>query len=124
MAINFSYDAGKKILRVSVTGQVDLDEYQSVMQSIISSKDHLPNVRTIWDLTALDFSSLDRQREEQIVYIHKTVPERSGATVAYVVANELGFGMMRMLEALFGDGARSRVFYDYAEAEDWLLKNS
>jgi hypothetical protein len=125
MQIDLEYDAEKKFLRVLMTGQLDLNEYERGMKDIVNSAAFPPTVSTIWDLRQMDFTELNYKVGEEIAAIRNRFPQRTGARVAFVVNDELGFGKMRMLEAVIGNHeANSNVFYDYIEAQEWLLKNN
>jgi hypothetical protein len=99
----------------------ELDEYRKTMDEIVRSKEYAPNVSTIWDLKRIDFKAAPKGMEKTLVNVRKSYPERRGAKIAYVVDSTLGFGMIRMLETLIGDGeAHQKVFYNECEAEKWL----
>lgn len=96
----------------------------SVMPSgggVMNSGEYLPDVSTLWDCCKLDFSSLDRGIEDQIIALHKLNPQRGGARIAIVVSGELGFGLSRMYE-LKSQGLQQKmmVFRDIDEARAWL----
>lgn len=120
MHLSISYDKEADLLRITVSGQFDLGQYKGAMEQIVTSTEYAPTVTTIWDLTELEFSQVEKNLEKQVVLARKPYSQRKGAKIAYVVKSQLGFGLMRMLENLIGDEeAYQKVFYDYVEAEKW-----
>lgn len=79
-----------------------------------------PTVPTIWDLRGTDFVLFDIPMAKDIIAIRNEFPVRLEARIAYVVPNQLGYGMMRILQSRTDGGAGSLVCYDYEEAERWV----
>ena len=124
MPITLNYDTKHCILRASASGQPDLNEYRKTRKKITEGKEFPSTIPTIWDLRNLDFSYIDSQLGQGVASVRKSFQTRRGAKIAYVVSDSLGFGTMRMLEVFFDVKERnSRVFYDYKEAEAWLISN-
>ena len=125
MPIEFRYDREKEILHLVMESPLTLEEVRAAMKDVTSSDEFSPDVGTMWDLRALDFSHVDRAFEESVIEIRKRFPERGGARIALIVADELGFGMTRMyqiLSELSGElPQETKVFRNYAAGEDWLL---
>jgi len=72
-------------------------------------------------LRELDFTKVDRDMERGLVEIRKQHPERGQARIAFVLDDDLAFGMMRMYEALSVRLTQQMyVFRDYAKAQAWL----
>ena len=122
MPVSFNYDAKKRALYGEMTGELTIEEYQSAIEEIVSSKLHPPNVRSFCDLRGLDFSKVTQEFENQLISIRGSFSERRKVKLAFLVGSTVGFGMTRMFEIL-GDelGDETNVFIDYAEAEEWLL---
>lgn len=123
MRVTIEYDNEMNLLRISASEQFDLNSLHETMDKIVNSSDYPPTVTTIWDLCELDFTKIEKHVERQVTLARKKYPQRKGAKIAYVVSNQLGFGMMRMLETLIEDEETDqKVFYDYSEAEKWIIK--
>jgi hypothetical protein len=122
MPIEFRYDPEKKALFGAMTSPLSLDEYRSTVAAIVQSEEFPPEIRTLWDLRELEFTAIDRGFEEKLISISEQFPQRSPAKVAFVVKNELGYGMIRMFEMLAEKLAyRTMVFKSYSAGEEWLL---
>ena len=120
MPIEYHYDRGKQLLRATMKGAPSLAGFEEAIQAIANADEFPPDVRTLWDLRDLEFASVDRALEEGLIAIRKRYPERRKARLAFIVADQLGFGMARMYEILSNEDT-TRVFTDHAEAERWLL---
>ena len=124
MPIEFRYDPEKQALFGTMTGPITLEEYRSTIEAIVHSKEHPPNIRTLWDLSELKFEEIDRSFEESMIRISAQYPERSTAKVAFIVKNKLGFGLTRMFEILAEKlYYETMVFTDYTEGENWVLQD-
>lgn len=122
MPIDYHYNPDKRALYGVMSGDLSVQEYTDVGKDIVSSDLHPPDIRSIWDLTALNFSATSRGLLENLILVRASLPERHSARIAFVVADELGLGMSRMFEIIGEDlGDETRVFLDYSEAEEWLL---
>ena len=123
MSIDLRYDREKGILYAIVGEQVTPDEFACAMEEIIHSDEYPPDVATLWDMRALDFRGADSGTARQLVAMRERYPERGEARLAFVVADDLSFGISRMYELLSADlPQKIRVFRDYAEGEQWLME--
>lgn len=120
MSIILEFDSAYGVLRAAATGLPALGEFRQAMEQITSGVHYPPTVPTIWDLRTLDFTDFDTQVAKNISAIQTEFPARKNARIAYVVADLLGFGMMRMLQILAEIAENSRVFYDYNMAGQWI----
>jgi hypothetical protein len=130
MPLELRYDGEKRILCVTVDGNVRVDEFDVVMKQIVSSNDYPPNVPTLWDVRSvhvkLDAESVRAQGGEKqfllaMIEMRKRYPERGDAKLAILVPNDFTFGMSRMYEILSDRLPQSiMVFRDHAKAEQWL----
>jgi hypothetical protein len=123
MPMEFRFDAEKQALFGTITSPLTLDEYRSSIEAIVRSKEHPPDIRTLWDLRELDFNEIDRSLEKSLILVSKEFPERGSAKIAFIVKSDLGFGMTRMFEALADKlGYETKVFRSYSEGENWLIQ--
>ena len=122
MPIEYRFNREKGILYGSMSGELVVEAFADAIAEIVASPEFHPDVSTLWDLRDVDFTTIDRSFEEQLVAIRRRHPERGEARLAFVVDSQLGVGMTRMYEILSDDFPQvSRVFTSYAEAERWLL---
>ncbi len=123
MPVELRYDGEKEFLLVAVNGPLTLDEFEAALKDITRSDQFPPNTKAIWDMREMDLSDIDRSSEERMIDIRKKHPERSSARLAFVFADDHGFVMGRMYDALaFKLSTQRRIFNSYTEAEDWLLR--
>lgn len=122
MPIDLHYDQEKKALYGTLRNPLTIDDIKSEVVTIKESADYPIDVRTLWDLRQLDFNEIDRSFEEMLIDFRRGFRERRETRLAFVVANDLGYGMMRMYQILSDDLPQQiGVFREYSEAEDWLL---
>jgi hypothetical protein len=122
MPVEIRYDNEKGLLYGSLCSPLTYDEFQSAIETITQSPEYPPDVRTLWDLRQLDFKQTDRKFGETLIAIKQRFPERGTARLAFVVKDDLGFGMSRMYEALADRlPQQTKVFKSYSEGENWLL---
>ncbi|MCX5875678.1 MAG: hypothetical protein NT087_05160 [Deltaproteobacteria bacterium] len=120
MPIILEFDSAHGVLRAAATGLPALGEFRQAMEQITSGVHYPPTVPTIWDLRALDFANIDSQAIRKISASLAGFPARKNVSIAYVVADQLGYGMMRMWQSLTETADNSRVFYDYDKADQWI----
>ncbi len=123
MSIDVHYDPEKRALYGVFSGDLSVEEFVSTLKEAVSANLYPPSVRTIWDLTGLNFSTISRETIYKLIHVRATQQERHPAKIAFVAPDDLGFGMLRMYE-IIGDnlGDEIKVFRDYSEAEAWLLQ--
>ena len=121
MPIEITYDSEKKILYGTIINPASTEDFQAAMENVTGSGDHPPNVSTLWDMRALDFTLVNRDFLDRLIAIRRQFPARASAKIAFAVADDLGFGMARMFENLSaGLPHQMMVFKNMAEAEAWL----
>jgi len=121
MPVEFQYRNG--IVYGAFKSPLSLDAVKDSIGQFVNSGEFAPDSNTLWDLRALDFTTVDRELELQLIEIRKQYPERGEARIAFVTGDDpLAYGMTRMYEMLSGSlPQQMRVFKDFAEAEAWLL---
>lgn len=122
MPLNYRYDPEYKIIRAEMTGRFDIERYKELMRDITSGTSFPPTTATIWDMREFDFVSFDIQVAEVLTNTRKKFTSRRGAMIAYVVASEVGYGMMRMFQIMTETEDTSAVFYDYDKAMEWTIQ--
>ena len=126
MAVDIKHDPKKGFLIITVTGQLSHEEYKAVMDEITQSDQYPANINALWDVRDQDFQSVTSGTVKRIIEISKQYPERGSSHVAFIVKNDLAYGMLRMYELASSveesDSPQNhRVFRDYSEGEKWLL---
>ncbi len=119
MPVEFYYENG--IVYGAFKSPLSIDEIKKSMTLLTKSARFPPDADALWDLRELDFATVGRDMEMQLVEIRKQYPERGQARIAFVVGNDFAFGMTRRYEMLSANLPQQiRVFRDYAKAEVWL----
>jgi len=119
MPIEFNYENG--IIYGAFKSPLSLDEIKRAIALLAKSTQFPADANTLWDLREMDFTQVDHDMERQLVEIRRQYPERGQARIAFVVDNDLAFGMMRRYEMLSVHLPQQIcVFREYAEAEAWL----
>ena len=126
MSIDLRHDSEKGFLIITVTGELSHEEYKAVMNEITQSEQYPADINALWDVREQDFKKVTSTTVKNIIDISRQYPERGSSQVAFVVKDNLAFGMLRMYEMASGaetlDTSQNlRVFRDYTEAEKWLL---
>jgi hypothetical protein len=79
--------------------------------------------QVLWDLTLLDFNVINSESIRSLIQKGLSLSEkRTGLKTALLVDNDLGFGMMRMLQILSEERLKIEfgVFRGKDEALEWL----
>lgn len=123
MSIEIKYDQNRKILSISISGKSNFDEYTSALETITSSSDYPPNIRTLWDLRKADLSSANLNSIKEIVWIRSRFKQRDYCKVALLAPTNLQYGISRMFQMLIENKLPHElaIFRDYDEGEQWLL---
>ncbi len=121
MSICLDFDPVSGVLRAEVRGRFDLQEYREAMRCITSGKQYPETVPTIWDMRHFDFVKFDSHQALNTHMVSQSFRSRHSTRIAFVVSNPLGYGMVRMLQSLDNLTDESMIFYDYDEANRWLM---
>lgn len=125
MPISWRYDRARGYIVGRLTDPFDLDDIQSLLSALNDAKDFPPGTPELWDARELDFAKLNRAFEERVVELQKQSPPKAARRIAVVIADDLGYGMMRMYQALSNELPQEcQAFRDVDEAERWLLGGS
>jgi hypothetical protein len=128
MSAACSYDAAKRILTVTVDGELTLGEFARVLDELRTSSDYPFNPDRIWDLRKGSLSAADESVFREMIALRKRYPEFVGHSVAVVTSTTVDYGLARMYEILSDEldlpGRRRtlRIFSDYDEAQAWILR--
>lgn len=105
-----------------VEGKVSLATIEALSRELQGHPDYVKGLNTYWDLRQADISHLDREFFEQVIARFVLKYGRPDRAVAYVVADDLSYGIMRMFEARARLSVEQnyKVFKDVDEAASWL----
>lgn len=118
MPITFSIDRQAHRVNTKITGPITLDE---VLR-------HLEEEHYRWGLQCSEFIDAteatavfsSRDAREIVAEIRKRASEGAFGATAILVADDVTYGMCRMLEILLDDVVELRPFRQREEAEEWL----
>ena len=121
MSVEVRWNAEQQLIRAKIEGMITLEELASTLRAFVASGEHRPDAPSLWDVRAFDFERVDRRFTEAMVGVRRDRPERGAVRIALLVADDLGFGMMRMY-ALMSDDLPQQidVFRDEDAAVRWL----
>jgi hypothetical protein len=124
MPSDLRYDKERNILNVFLSGEITIDDFDEIMDSITHSDEFPADVPTLWDLCEVDVRNADTSVIEKVIGVRTRYPERGKTKLALLASSELAFGLSRMYEALSADLPQTvGVFRDRAEAQQWLEEN-
>lgn len=126
MTIDIRHEAGKGFLTIVVKGELSHEEYKMTMDEITRSEQYPANINALWDVRDQDFRNVTSKTVSSIISINKQYPERGDSKVAFIVKDNLAFGMLRMYELSssieeYPSSQNHMVFRDYFKGEKWLL---
>lgn len=123
MAASLHYNSDKRFLTIIVSGSLSFEEFDGIGQTIMASTEYPADVNTLWDLRQADFSGINSQTLRQYLFHREKYSYRGNTKIAFVTADDVSFGLMRMYEMLSVDLPQQiMVFKNYQEAEDWLVE--
>lgn len=123
MPIELRYIEESEFLVGTLSSPLKPEEFREALETIVASDQYSVDIRTLWDGSDLDFHTINRGLLERMVEVRNDFPQRGEARLAFVVDNDLGFGMARMYEILSEElPQESRVFRSFKEGQDWLIK--
>lgn len=123
MPFSTQYDTVTRILLVHVEGPVTTVMFDTAMQSITTAAEYAPNVDTIWEFHGADFSAISADGMRSLLAVRARYAVRAGSRTAFVVGNEVAYGMSRMFQ-LLADGTIPQDLSVHRSIEDahaWVL---
>jgi len=123
MCCELTIDDSTGVVMVTVTGNPTLDDLRETMTQIWQTPEYLENLRVLWDLRNGTIGHL-RSSDLRRVAEHEAEkrPNLPQSRVAYLVEQQVDFGMARMLNAFLKDEPlEDRVFRDSEAAWAWLI---
>ena len=100
---------------------------EKILTYITDNFDLWKDKNTLWDVREFNFNNLNHEIMES--FTEKIIPvtkSREGLKTAFVVKDDLAFGMTRMLQMLYTEKLHMdvNIFKNMDDAIDWLLKKN
>ena len=116
MSSNFVVEQQGGITTIRILRSLKIDDFLGMLDEFAKVEVH---DRRLWDTTNNFNFSADEIRQ---IAVHARSVMPGAARVAFVAADDLTFGLVRMFEAFRDEeGFRTKAFRDEASARTWLL---
>ena len=123
MDIDLAFDNQKQILIVTVKDELIESDVYLALKEMVSSIIYPPDVDALWDLRTVNFKLTTEELAYRLRIVREGFPERGSANIAFVVSDELGFGMTRMHDLMAYELPQNvHIFKEYDEAINWLCR--
>ncbi len=120
--IEHAIDRDQKLVRTKLVGPVTVDQIEAYMRRVDADPEYDLTFDAIIDIR-LFTGSLDHEGLRRLALTIRSYPGRAGARRAVLVADDLQFGLMRMLEAFTSLApVIYRAFRVEATAMAWLAE--
>jgi hypothetical protein len=119
--LTYSIDTALGLIVVTAAGAVAAADMHALREQVSKDPAYDPALPVVFDLTGASALNFTAQELRQLAAARITHPT---ARRAYVVSNDLGFGLARMFQSFSEAGGHSenvQVFRDVAEARAWVL---
>lgn len=123
MQFETQFDLDKMVRSHTVSGMVNLTDFQAMLRELYTSPKFDPNMNSLWDLREADFSTVTPDDVRSLMQIVATHWGKDGkCRAAIVVAGMAEYGISRMYESQFGIAApcKIKVFLDLDLAWKWF----
>jgi hypothetical protein len=119
--ISYTIDADRKLVRVTVTGTLSVDDALLHQSRLKADPGFDPSFSQITIFVNVAQQALDAAGLRSIAL---NAPYQPGARRAFVLPNDFGIGLGRMFQAYSDGTAKGEVsiFRDEAEALAWVLR--
>ena len=120
---SFKIDLARTLVEMKISGIFNFTEFRSFFESILNHPDFRPGFKIFCDARGMDFSNMTRSDVDEIVKFDKDILERRGhGRTAFLVNDDLQFGMSRMVELQRDERHRKplNVFKSPDKARRWL----
>ena len=122
MAINFTYDNEHQVITAQVHGDLLSEDIERVMGEVLSSKEIPSNANTLWDLTEMNFDTVDLELQQKIVKMRtKFDLQRGDAKIAIVSNYPLGDVLVKLFLILMEEISQEvSSFKTKDDAMEWF----
>jgi hypothetical protein len=120
MSITYSFDAQQGLINTVVAGEVCLADIEAHFRQV-SAEPWFP-APAIADAREAPPTIPSREVRAIVELLRQLGPRLHGAPTAVLVASDVAFGLVRMIELLLDDVVTIRPFRDRAAAFAWLAE--
>jgi len=123
MTIRTTMDAAAGVRRYTVSDTLTMEDFRDALAEAYG-RPQMQALSPLWDLRAARVGMSPAEMHQIADFIGERWRPPSAVRAALVVAEDLDFGMLRMLELLLGNRTSHEVmiFRDVAAAERWLAE--
>ena len=125
MRLEIKIDSVRSIARMRVFGVWDVSEFSARLTELTDHPDFKPGMPAIWDMRDADLAGMTKGDMLAAGEKSRQLADRRGnARVAFVVPDDLRFGMARMPQVVGrSPNLDIQVFRDFAAAEAWIAES-
>ena len=124
MSVKLTYDEAPNILTIKIIGTPSLDDFKNVFQKIMFSTDFPYDVNTLWDISEMDFETIDIEFEQALIEMRKPFNQQRGEAKIAIYSNyKLGEPLVKLFLILAKDISQAmRAFTTLDETRSWLME--
>ena len=124
MSVKLTYDEVPNILTIKIIGTPSLDDFKNVFQKIMFSTDFPYDVNTLWDISEMDFETIDIEFEQALIEMRKPFNQQRGEAKIAIYSNyKLGEPLVKLFLILAKDISQAmRAFSTMDETRSWLME--
>jgi hypothetical protein len=120
MSVALEYNPGKKIVYLTIMGNLILSKVADVLKEINYSDNYPSDVGILLDTTSINVPIGNMQLDSDFIEIRKIFLEKGKAKIA-VITNDFTFGIGEKYEMLSETMPKNiMVFDNFMEGEEWL----
>lgn len=124
MSYRLTYDKSLNILTAKIVGYPSFEDFQQVMYEITQSSEIPSDVNTLWDISDMEFDSIDLEFGQSLVEMRKKFNTQRGAAKIAIFSNyKLGEPLVKLFLIISKDISQSiRAFTTLEETQSWLME--
>ena len=123
MPITTTIDVERDLIIRKVTGRFLIDDLEAAYAYSFEHPDYKSSMNALWDLLEADIAGVSSEELTEAVKLVQSVTEKRGGgyKVAFVVPDEVSYGITRMFKALGNNlGFQMSSFRNMDDANIWL----
>ena len=122
MAIELAYDKKLQTIMARVHGRLKVEDIEKSMHMVLTSSDIPSDANTLWDITEMEFESVDLELQQQIVEMRKKFDiQRGKAKIALVSNYPLGEVIVKLFLVLMEEISQDvKAFETREQAIHWF----
>jgi hypothetical protein len=119
--LDFEIDVASRVIFIRLAGAVSPEEIYAYPPMLLEHPDYDPSFAELIDCRHADGSALSGQSLRRMAAINRAEFDEIEHRIAYVVSEDLAFGLVRQYLMLSKDAPAARqVFRGIDEAREWL----